>query len=122
MAPRPEVEKPPGGLRGHWLATWEQALSTMKDQGTWHPVQRPLLDEYVYASQAAEAAREAGEDAQWDRHVRRARALARDLVLTREAQRLYGISGEREKKTSPFAGFAPPDDEIAKKRAAKRGA
>lgn len=115
---RGEVEKPPYELRDHWLATWEQALSTMKDQGTWHPVQRPALDEYVFALAAAEAARRAGEDSQWDRHTRRARALARDLVLTPEAQRLHGIHGERRSE-SPFAGFAPPDDEIAAQRAKK---
>lgn len=117
---RSEAEKPPYELRDHWLATWEQALSTMKDQGTWHPVQRPVLDEYVFALRAADEARRTDDASQWDRHARRARSLARDLVLTPEAQRLHGIKHGDRRDENPFATFVPDVTDLDQKREERR--
>jgi hypothetical protein len=138
MAPRPTAERPPSGLNAYWTHTWDHALTVLKDQGTWAWELKPLLDEYVFALKAAEDARVgfkwlehleeevASEDVdwlvlqriagglptQWDRHTKRAAALAELLVLTPKAQKAHGLGGE-EKPEDPFDDF---DDELAQRR------
>lgn len=71
-----------------------------------------MLDEYVLALRESQRALEVGEDTRWDRHCKRARLLAGDLVLTVEARRRHGIGGDEEPAADPFAAF----DELAERR------
>jgi hypothetical protein len=137
MAPRPTCERPPSGLNSYWTHVWDHALKVMRDQGTWAWELKPLLDEYVFALKGAEDARVgfgwldhlkesvASEDVdwlvlrqvagalptQWDRHTKRAAALADALVLTPAA------------KEAPWPGIDEDQgprsaiDELARRRA-----
>lgn len=125
MAPRPTAERPPKGLNSYWSHAWKCALDQLKDQGTWAWEQKPLLDEYVYALRAAEATRQGFEwlDAlreyakdgdvpeiawttlrevagslptQWDRHTKRAAALADQLALTPRGRKAIGLGNSDE--------------------------
>ena len=125
-----------------WLDVWRRALWAMKAHGTWGPEMRPLLDEYVLALRAATEAREGfawldhlegvasddvdwvvlgkiagGLPTQWDRHARRASALADQLGLTpRGRQKVRASGGDGDSKPAdPFAEV----DELARKRAAR---
>lgn len=112
-------------------------MTVLKDQGTWCWEQKPLLDEYVFALRAAEATRDgfgwlealerhvdnaeapeiawdvlkqvaAGLPTQWDRHTKRAMALADQLVLTPRSRKAHGIfddGDEDESGQDPFAGL-----------------
>lgn len=138
MAPVPTAERPPKGLDAYWLGVWRHALKAMREQGTWEWELRPLLDEYVFALRAAEAARDGfawlaaleryAEDAdelpdiawtvlreiaggmptQWDRHTKRAAALADQLVLTPRSRKAHGLIDEDEDE--PDDPFAALDD------------
>lgn len=144
----PTAEKPPKGLNAYWLGVWRHALKVMKADGTWAFELRPLLDEYVFALRAAEATRDGfrwldaleryAEDAddlpeiawsvlrevagslptQWDRHAKRAAALADKLILTPEAKRRHGLFDDTAESEDPFAELDAPDDELAKRRVA----
>lgn len=140
MAPLPTVERPPKGLTAYWTGTWRRALKTLKEQGTWAPEQKPLLDEYVHALRGAEEARKGfawldhledavaseevdfislrtiatGLPTQWDRHTKRAAALADQLALTPRGRKAISFSsGEGEKPADPLSGM----DELAARRA-----
>lgn len=99
-------------------------MDTLKEQGTWAWEQKPLLDEYVFALKGAEDAREGfrwldalesyADDAddlpeitwavlqrlagnlptQWDRHAKRAAALADQLALTPRGRKAVGVGYE----------------------------
>jgi phage terminase small subunit len=114
----PTLEKAPGGLHEPWLGIWRISLKQMKEQGTWLVSQRPLLDEYVYALRAAQNARASAESAvAWDKHSKRALALADALGLTPKAQKVLAAKLKEgdEHQDDPFSGL----DEIAQKRKAK---
>jgi hypothetical protein len=115
----------------------------LKEQGSWAWEQKPLLDEYVFALKAAQQAREGfdwldsleqyaenaddlpeiawtvlrqiagGLPTQWDRHSKRATALADTLILTPAARRRHGL-GADDTPADPFAEF----DELAARRGA----
>jgi hypothetical protein len=117
MAPRPTADRPPSGLKSsYWTHVWDHALNVLKTQGTWAWEQKPLLDEYVFALIAAEDAREGGLPTQWDRHTKRAAALADALVLTPAARRRHGIGADsvEESKQSKI-------DELAARRSSRAG-
>lgn len=113
-------------------------MKTLKEQGSWAWEQKPLLDEYVYALRGAEDARKgfkwldalevyaenaedlpeiawsklariaSGLPAQWDRHVKRASALADQLALSERGRKAVGIRGDDEddgEPDDPFAGL-----------------
>jgi hypothetical protein len=140
----PTAERPPEGLNAYWLGTWRHALKVLKEQGTWAWELKPLLDEYVFALRAAEAARDGfawlealeqyAEDAadlpeiawtvlreiasglptQWDRHTKRAAALADQLLLTPRGRKAVDRVAKRDDKpTDPFDEL----DELAPRRA-----
>ena len=116
----PTLEKAPGGLHEPWLGIWRISLKQMKEQGTWVVSQRPLLDEYVYALRAAQSARSSAESAVvWDKHSKRALALADALGLTPKARKAFGKASEGsedgEQNSDPFSGL----DEVGAKREAK---
>jgi hypothetical protein len=139
MAPRPTAERPPKGLNSYWTHVWNHALKVMQEQDTWAWELKPLLDEYVFALRAAENARDGfawldhlhdavareevdfislraiatGLPTQWDRHTKRAAALADALLLTPTARRRHGLSDEAapDKPTSVI-------DELAARRPA----
>lgn len=140
MAPVPTAERPPEGLDAYWLGVWRHALRTLKDQGSWAFEQKPLLDEYVFALRAAQASREgfawlahledideltdqawktlgsiaSGLPTQWDRHAKRASALADQLLLTPRGRKAVGLGNESdEPEADPFAEI----DELAARRA-----
>lgn len=124
--PIPTAERPPEGLDAYWLGVWRHALKTLRDQGSWAWEQKPLLDEYVFALIGARDARKGfkwldaleryAEDAdelpqiawstlgkiagglptQWDRHTKRAMALADQLALTDRGRKAAGIGDEDE--------------------------
>lgn len=117
----PTAERPPEGLNAYWLGVWRHALKQLQDQGSWAWEQKPLLDEYVYALKAAEDARKGfkwldalevyAENADdlpeiawstlrgiasglpnvWDRHAKRAMALADQLALTDRGRKAADI-------------------------------
>lgn len=107
MAGQPTAERPPEGLDAYWLGVWRHALKTLKEQGSWAWEQRPLLDEYVVALIESKAAREIGEDTRWDRHCKRASALADQLALTPRGRKAAGLrdGDDDEAKADPFADF-----------------
>lgn len=130
----PTAERAPSGLNSYWTHTWQHALRTLKEQGSWAWEQKPLLDEYVFALIGAEQARVGfkwldaleryAEDAdelpdiawstlgkiagslpvQWDRHTKRAMALADQLALSERGRKAVGL-GEQEsdEPADPFA-------------------
>lgn len=140
-------EQPPKTLDARWLAFWRLCLSILKEQGTWHRAQRPLLDEFVYALIGAEDARKGfkwldalevyATDAeelppiawstlgaiagalptQWDRHTKRASALADQLALTPRGRKAAGLGREasRDEPVDPFT-FLDAGDELATRR------
>lgn len=137
---QPTAERPPEGLNAYWLGVWRHALKVLKERKTWAWEQRPLLDEYVYALIAAEDARKGlawldhleetvatdeidwlvlrtiatGLPTQWDRHTKRAAALADQLALTPRGQKAVSAGGNDDAKQSkdPFGEF----DEVAEAR------
>src|SRR4051812_32384943 len=143
----PTVERPPAGLDAYWLGAWRAALKGLKDQGTWGPETKPLLDEYIYALRAAQATRDGfdwlealetyakdatglpdiawsvlgqiagGLPAQWDRHAKRAAALADQLALTARGRKAIGLASDDEDRPpeDPFAQV----DELADRREAR---
>lgn len=147
MASIPTAERPPQGLDAYWTGAWRHALSTLKEQGTWAWELKPLLDEYIYALRGAEATRngfawlEALEEyaehadelpeiawsvlreiagslpTQWDRHTKRAAALADQLALTPRGRKVVGIgdSDDDASKGDPLAEL----DQLAQRRAAR---
>lgn len=145
MAGSPTAERPPQGLSAYWLGVWRHALKTLKDQGSWAWEQKPLLDEYVYALMEAERARVGfgwldalehyARDAddlpqiawttlgqiasslptQWDRHTKRAAALADQLALTPRGRKAVGVVEDDEVTVDPFAAL--DEDELAPRRA-----
>jgi hypothetical protein len=147
MAPRPTFERPPSGLDSYWTHVWEHALRLSKEQGTWGAEIKPLLDEYVFALRAAQATRDGfawlaaleryAEDAedlpeiawttlgqiagglptQWDRHAKRAAALADQLALTARGRKAIGLASDDEDRPpeDPFSEV----DELAPRREAR---
>ena len=145
MAPVPTAERPPQGLNAYWLGVWRCALKTMKEQGTWMWTQRPLLDEYVFALRAAEATRDGfdwlrvlesyaenadefpeiawsvlgqiagGLPTQWDRHAKRAAALADQLALTARGRKVVGVGDSDGGTADPLDEL----DELAARRSAR---
>lgn len=121
MAPRPTAERSPSGLSSYWTHVWDHALKQLQAQGSWAWEQKPLLDEYVFALKGAEDARNgfkwldaleeyadgaddlpeiawmtlgkiaAGLPIQWDRHTKRAMALADQLALTDRGRKAAGV-------------------------------
>lgn len=128
MGSRPTAERPPSGLNSYWTHTWDRALKVLQDDGTWAWELKPLLDEYVYALRAAEATRDGfawlaaleryaedaedlpeiawsvlgkiadGLPAQWDRHTKRAAALADQLALTPRGRKAAGVGDKDDDK------------------------
>lgn len=122
MPSLPTAERPPQGLPAYWVGVWRHALKQLKDQDSWAWEQKPLLDEYVYALKGAEDARKgfkwldaleiyaenaeelpeiawstlagiaAGLPAQWDKHTKRAMALADQLALTDRGRKAAGVT------------------------------
>jgi len=142
----PTAERPPNGLDAYWLGVWRHALHVLKEQNSWAWEQKPLLDEYVFALRAAEATRdgfrwlealeEYVEDAddvpeiawatlreiagslptQWDRHTKRAAALADQLLLTPRGRKAAGhVDQHEDEPVSPFDALDAAD-ELAQKR------
>ena len=85
------LERAPNGLREPWLGIWRASLRAMQAQGTWTVAQRPLLDLYITALEAATEARLAGKSTVWDRYCRRALILAGQLALTPRGRKAAGL-------------------------------
>lgn len=147
MGMRPTAERPPSGLNSYWNHVWNRALDVMKDQGSWAWELKPLLDEYVYALRAAEATRDGfawlaaleryAEDAddlpeiawttlgqiagglptQWDRHTKRASALADQLALTPRGRKAVRVGDSDDKPSDPFSALDAGRDELSSRRA-----
>jgi hypothetical protein len=138
----PTAERPPAGLNSYWTGTWRRALKILKEQGTWAWEQKPLLDEYIHALHAAESSRKGfawldhledavaseeidwialrtiatGLPTQWDRHTKRAAALADQLALTPRGRKAINVGddqGDAGKANDPLSGL----DELATRRA-----
>jgi hypothetical protein len=102
------LERPPGGLREPWLGLWRASLYAMQAQGTWTPAQRPLLDLYISALEAASEARKARKSTVWDREARKALILAGQLALTPRGRRAAGVSATTTiERPDPFAALDP---------------
>lgn len=114
----PTAERPPEGLDAYWLGAWRHALKTLKEQGTWAWEQKPLLDEYVLALVASASARNQGADSVWDKHSKRASALADQLALTPRGRKAINLaSNDDDEPADPFAEFGQ-EDELAQRRKA----
>lgn len=147
MAPRATADRPPKGLDSYWTHVWDCARDVMVEQRTWAWELKPLLDEYVFALRAAQATRhgfkwlealeEYAENAdelpeiawtvlgqiagglptQWDRHTKRAAALADQLALTPRGRKAVGVgNGNASEEEDDPLGL---DDELAPRRAAR---
>lgn len=104
----PALERPPGGLREPGLGYWRASLRAMREQGTWTIAQRPLLDLYVSALEAAAEARKAEKSTVWDREARKAAILADRLALTPRGRRAAGVSATKPADLpDPFAALDP---------------
>lgn len=104
----PEIPQP-------WFGLWRQALKAMKDQGTWCPEHRPLLDLYVRALRLADVAADDGRETDHDRHAKRAASLADQLALTPRGRKAAGLGDNTDEVEDQFARFAP-QDELAARR------
>jgi hypothetical protein len=138
----PAAERPPKGLDAHWRAIWRRALKTLREQDTWAPEQRPLLDEYVFALRGAQDARRGfawldhletvasadmdwaalaqiatGLPVQWDRHTKRASALADQLLLTPRGRKAAARATTDDDSTDAFDALG--SDELAPRRRRK---
>lgn len=121
-------------------------MGKMKEQGTWAWELKPLLDEYVFALRAAEATRdgfawldaleqyaECADDlpeiawsvlreiasslpTQWDRHTKRAAALADQLALTPRGRKAINLGDTDAGQDDDPLGL---DDELAPRRASR---
>lgn len=91
-----------------WFGYWRQALKAMKDQESWSPQLRPLLDEYIGALRAAADAQVDDRATDWDRHVKRASALADQLALTPRGRKAAGVGESEDVPEDPFAKFGGP--------------
>lgn len=122
-------------------------MNVLKEQGTWAWELKPLLDEYVFALRAAEATRDGfawldalevyAESAdelpeiawtvlrevagslptQWDRHTKRAAALADQLALTARGRKAIGLGNSGVAgDDKPKDGFAAFDGDELKPR------
>lgn len=143
MAGTPTAERPPKGLDADHLGIWRHALKTLQAQGTWDWELAPLLAEYVYALMGARDARDGfkwlryaenaddlpeiawttlgkiagGLPAQWDRHAKRAAALADQLALTPRGRKAVGVGDSDEDTAKPDDAFVGLDsDELAPRR------
>ena len=141
MAPRPTAERPPKGLNAEWTHVFQCALDTLKAQDSWSWELKPLLDEYIYALRAAQQCRDgfawldsmlgdldgrewddvqsltklaAGLPTMWDRHTKRAQALADQLALTPRGRKAIGVraDGDDKQPADPFQEA----DELAERR------
>src|SRR5262249_45427062 len=103
------------GLDAYWLGAWRAALKQLKEQGSWVPAHKPLLDEYVRALQLADRAFKS--DAGGDRHSKRALAYAVELELTPRVQKARKKPKEPDAKPQdPFAEL----DELTSWRNARK--
>ena len=131
---RPTAERSPSGLNSYWTHVWEHALKQLKAQGSWAWEQKPLLDEYVFALKGAEDARNGfgwldalekyaddadelpdiawgalrtiatGLPVQWDKHTKRAMALADQLALTERGRKAADVGKQDDdERADPFA-------------------
>jgi hypothetical protein len=136
----PSHERPPG-IKMPWLQVWRNTLAELKEIGIWAPHLRPLLDEYVWALKGAEDARNGfawldhltetvaseeidwialqkiagGLPTAWDRHAKRAAALADQLCLSPRGAKAAGIGRGTEEEEQEIDGFADLD-ELAPRR------
>lgn len=140
----PAHERPPG-IKMPWLQVWRNALRELKETGVWAPHVRPLLDEYVYALKGAADCRDgfawldhlegcvASEDIDWivlgkiagglptawDRHTKRAAALADQLALTPRGRKAAGLIGEESDGVEDPFGAIDAHDELKSRREAR---
>lgn len=114
MAPKPAAERCPEGLDAQHMHVWDHALKVLKEQGTWGWELSRLLGEYVQALQAADWCRRNEKPTEWDRHAKRAAALADQLALTPRGRKAVGIVEGDDQPADPFAEFAR--DELAERR------
>src|SRR5437667_342125 len=98
------LERPPGWPEP-WLGLWRITHKQLREQGSWVPAHKPLLDEYVRALKLARTAFEAGEGG--DRHSKRALAYATELGLTPRAQKALRVKAKEavDGEQDPFAGL-----------------
>ena len=108
------LEQPPGWPEP-WLGLWRITHKQLKEQGSWVPAHKPLVDEYVRALKLANAAFEAGEGG--DRHSKRALAYAVELGVTPEARKQLALKAKEAAggDKDPFEAL----DELEQKRQAK---
>lgn len=116
MAPKPAAERCPPGLEADFVHVFDHALKVLKEQGTWAWELAPLLAEYVHALQAADWCRRNDEPTQWDRHSKRAAALADQLALTPRGRKAVGVGDQDDSDAQPASPFDELD-ELAARRA-----
>jgi hypothetical protein len=90
-------------------------LKVLKEQGTWAWELAPLLAEYVHALQAADWCRRNDEPTQWDRHAKRAAALADQLALTPRGRKAVGVGDQDDSDAQPADPFAAIDELAARR-------
>lgn len=120
MAPKPAAERCPEGLDSDHVHVWDHAIKTLKALELWSWELSPLLREYVRALQRADWAHRNDEPTEWDRHAKRAAALADQLALTPRGRKAVGV-GDKDDEPEAADPFAALDqgDELAKRRTAR---
>jgi|SRR5215210_3473013 len=86
--PRNRTVSPPPGLPEDGRILWRAAVRQLQEQGSWRPVDGPLLESYVQSVLSARAARAAGQHDVAGELEDRAAARATSLLLTADTRAL----------------------------------
>lgn len=152
MPPTPTLERPPAGIAddAYWLGVWRRSLKTLKDRELWNQGLHPLLVEYLEALRASEQAREGFDEllaalkdsycgeidwqaltvlstslpAAWDKHAKRAAALADALGLSSRGAKAAGAitPAEKAKAAEKKSDDADPFGDLDNVTPIRRGA
>src|SRR5687767_12965260 len=101
--PRNRTVSPPSDLPEPGRVLWRAAVRQLQEQGSWRPVDGPLLESYVHLILRARACRDAGQHDLAAAAERDAAARARDLLLTADTRHRAPNGGPRHK---PIPGGA----------------
>lgn len=84
---RPRSVSPPPEFSDDAQTLWRACVRQLQEQGTWRPVDGPLLESYVQSVITARAARRAGQHDMAAAAEDRAAVRASALMLTPESRR-----------------------------------
>jgi len=101
---RNRTVSPPPDLPEDGKVLWRAAVRQLQTQGSWRPVDGPLLESYVQSILRARAAREAGDHDVAEVAEDRAADRAGRLLLTADTRR-HAPNGKPHKPHKPGLGL-----------------